>query len=423
MPVQKLTKATVTKLRAREKPVVYYDTDLKGFGIKLFPSGERRWILEYRPGAGGRAIAKRRMVIGSADLLAPEAARKQAADVLAQIRLGADPVEEKTRMRASATVGELLDAYMANEVKPVRKPSTIGLYQIYTDRHIKPAIGSKKAVTLSGTEVARLHRSIGSNQQVTANRVLTFLHAAYAWGIKRHLLPKGTYNPCNDIEKFAELSSERFLSQEEFARLGEALRLAETTGIEWEPVNLTKPNAKHALKDAKARRTVLGPHAVAAIRLLIFTGARLREILHLRWEEVDLERGILLLPDLKTGKKTIALNAPAAAILEGIPQMGSYVIAGENPIKPRSDLKRPWELVARHAQLRGIRLHDLRHSFASVGVGQSLGLPIIGKLLGHKNASTTERYAHLGVDPLRESSNSIARQIARAMGDADEPVV
>jgi hypothetical protein len=177
LPVLKLTKATITKLRGGDKPVVYYDTELKGFGLKLFPSGERRWILEYRPGAGGRTVAKRRMVIGSADLLAPEAARKQAADALAQIRLGKDPVEEKTRLRASATIGELLDAYMASVVKPVRKPSTAGLYQIYIDRHLKPTIGSRKAVTLSRADVANLHRSIGSSQQVTANRVLTFLHA------------------------------------------------------------------------------------------------------------------------------------------------------------------------------------------------------------------------------------------------------
>jgi len=423
LPVLKLTKATITRLGKGDKPAVYYDSDLKGFGLKIFPSGERRWILEYRPGAAGRAVAKRRMVIGSANLLAPEAARKHAAEALAQIRLGKDPVQEKTRLRESATVCELLEAYMAREVKPLRKPSTVSLYQIYIDRHLKPSIGSRKAASLGRTEVAKLHRSIGLKKAVTANRVVTFLHAAYSWGIKRHLLPKGSENPCNDIEKFAEKFSERFLSHDEFARLGEALRAAETTGIEWEPVDLAKPNAKHASKDPAARRTVLGPHAVAAIRLLIFTGARLREILHLRWEEVDLDRGILLLPDSKTGKKTIALNAPAAAILEGIPQVGSYVIAGENPEKPRSDLKRPWELVARHAQLHGIRLHDLRHSFASVGVGQSLGLPIIGKLLGHKNTNTTERYAHLGVDPLRESSNAIARQIAQAMGDVVEPVI
>jgi integrase len=154
------------------------------------------------------------------------------------------------------------------------------------------------------------------------------------------------------------------------------------------------------------RRTVLSPHAVAAIRLLLFTGCRLREILHLRWTEVDFERGLLSLPDSKTGKKSVILNAPALAVLADLPRIGEFVIAGEAPDKPRADLRKPWEAVSRAADLKGVRLHDLRHSFASVGAGGGLGLPIVGKLLGHKNAATTERYAHLDTDPLRRASDS-----------------
>jgi integrase len=121
---------------------------------------------------------------------------------------------------------------------------------------------------------------------------------------------------------------------------------------------------------------------------------RLREILHLKWEHVDFERGLLFLSDSKTGKKTVVLNAAALTVLRDLTRASDYVIAGEDPIQPRSDIKRPWSLVIRHAKLAGLRVHDLRHSFASIGGAGGLGLPIVGKLLGHANASTTARYAH-----------------------------
>lgn len=129
--------------------------------------------------------------------------------------------------------------------------------------------------------------------------------------------------------------------------------------------------------------------------MLLFTGARLREILHLRWSDVDFERGLLRVADSKTGKKTIVLNAPALAVLTALPHAADYVIAGLDPKKPHADLQRPWELVRTHAALDGVRLHDLRHTHASFGAGAGLGLPIIAKLLGHTRATTTQRYAHL----------------------------
>ena len=143
----------------------------------------------------------------------------------------------------------------------------------------------------------------------------------------------------------------------------------------------------------------------------------MREILDLKWEHVDLQRGLLFLPDSKTGKKTIVLGGAALAVIENLPHVGSYVIAGNDPEKPRADLQRPWALVSKRAGLDGLRLHDLRHSFASVGAGSGLGLPVIGKLLGHSNSKTTERYAHQAADPLRRASDAISSAIAKAMGE------
>jgi site-specific recombinase XerD len=158
--------------------------------------------------------------------------------------------------------------------------------------------------------------------------------------------------------------------------------------------------------------------------LLILTGARLGEILHLKWEHVDMERGMLLLPDSKTGKKAIVLNAPALQVLAHLPRIGAYVIAGQNAGTkddgPRADLKRPWQAIAKTAKLSGVRIHDLRHTHASVGAGAGLGLPIIGKLLGHAHATTTARYAHLDADPLRKASEHIGHHLAAAMGDTPQ---
>jgi integrase len=165
---------------------------------------------------------------------------------------------------------------------------------------------------------------------------------------------------------------------------------------------------------------VLDPFAIAAIRLLILTGARLREILDAQWQQVDFERGILFLPDSKTGRKPIYLSAPAIQVLASLPRLevNPHIIAGLKDGAPRADLKKPWAAITKAAGLEGVRLHDLRHSFASVGAGASLGLPIIGKLLGHTQAGTTHRYAHLDADPMRRAAETIGATIAAAMGGA-----
>lgn len=219
--------------------------------------------------------------------------------------------------------------------------------------------------------------------------------------------------PARPIEQFKEHRRERFLTLGELERLGAAIREAETKGIAW-TVEEAAPKAKH-LPKAKNRFTKIGPFAAAAIRLLLFTGCRLREILHLKWEQVDVERGLLFLADSKTGSKTVILNAPALAVLADLDRLGAYVVPGDDPEKPRADLKRLWEAVAKRAGLGGVRLHDLRHTYASFGAGGGLGLPIIGKLLGHTQASTTQRYAHLDADPLRRASEAIGGRIAAAL--------
>ena len=138
---------------------------------------------------------------------------------------------------------------------------------------------------------------------------------------------------------------------------------------------------------------------------------------------MDLERGLLFLADSKTGRKTVILNAPALEVLAGLDRFGPYVVPGGDPEKPRADLKRPWATIAKRAGLERVRLHDLRHTYASFGAGSGLGLPIIGKLLGHTQASTTQRYAHLDNDPLRRASEVIGDRIAAALGGKESGLV
>ena len=241
--------------------------------------------------------------------------------------------------------------------------------------------------------------------------MLAVVGSMYAFARDAAIVPEDV-NPTRGIDKFKESRRERFLTSEELERLGSAIREAETNGIPW-IVDESRPTAKHIAKTVRV--TKINPYAAAALRLLLFTGCRLREILHLQWEHVDLERGCLFLPDSKSGRKTVMLNAPALAVLNGLARIGPYVVPSDDPEQPRHDLKRPWNAVTKQAGLNGIRLHDLRHTYASFGAGVGLGLPIIGRLLGHAQATTTARYAHLGNDPLRRASEAIGGRIAAAL--------
>jgi len=233
---------------------------------------------------------------------------------------------------------------------------------------------------------------------IAANRVLalltTMFNLAEEWGLR----PDGT-SPCRHIKKYKEHKRERFLSEQELARLGSTLTKKEGT---------------------------VPPSVIGAIRLLIFTGARLNEILTLQWVYVDLEQGTARLADSKTGAKTIHLNPPARAVIEGLPHTkdNPYVLPGVRPGSHLANIHHTWFEIRDAAKLENVRLHDLRHAFASFGVSSGLGLPIIGGLLGHTQTATTARYAHLSNDPLKQAAELIGQKISAAMtGTPNAPVV
>jgi integrase len=417
----KLAKRTVDALKPREKAYIAFDSELHGFGVRVMPSGHKSFVVEYRPHGGGRGVASRRFVLGALGALTPDQARRAAQETLARIRLGHDPQAEKGRERNSPTVGGLLDAFLEGHVDSKLKAKTAKHYSVALER-LRAAHGSLKAQALSRSQVAALHTS-QADTPFSANRFLAVVSKCFSWGALHGHLPEGSNNPAKGIGRYREQGRERFLTNEELVRLGDALREGETLGLPY-AVDESKPAAKHAPKPDK-RRTVLDPFAAAAIRLLILTGARLREILDAQWQHVDFERGILFLPDSKTGRKPVYLSAAPLAILAGLPRIegNPFVIAGAKDGAPRADLKKPWAAVRKAAGLEGVRIHDLRHSFASIGAGASLGLPIVGKLLGHTQAATTHRYAHLDGDPMRRAAETIGASIAAAMGGPSRNVV
>ena len=408
----KLTKRVVDCLEPTDRRYIAFDTDLTGFGVRVTPSGHKSWVVEYRPGEGGRSVGKKRLSLGATNKVTAEQARRKAREILAAVQLGADPASERSKSRDTPSFKGFAERYLSEEAEVKLKERTVANYRIYFRKHATPRIGTLKLNAVTKADIAKLHRAIGKEKPATANRVIEAISSLYRYAQTAGEVEDG-FNPARGISHFRERTRERFLSMEELRRLGATLRLAETEGLPWE-VDEKKPTAKH-LASPENRKVSFPPHVIAAIRLLLFTGCRLREILHMKWQDIDFERGLLVLPESKTGKRFVVLNGPALQVLDELERLDTYVIASDKPGKPRHDLKRPWDRITKHAKLEGLRLHDLRHSFASVGAGGGMGLPIVGKLLGHTQAQTTARYAHLDNDPLKRASEQIAGTIAEAL--------
>jgi integrase len=425
----KITKRRVDALEcpAAKDREVLWDTELSGFGVVAFPPakkppgekkapGKKVYVIQYR-----QAGRSRRSVIGEHGRLTPDEARRLAKVELGAVEGGADPIEERRKDRAVRTFQEVAQSFLASHAKAKRKGSTAEEYERILTKNVLPVIGSKKVADIKRFDIATLHGDM-HDRPAAANKAVRVISSIWAWAAKRDEVD-GSANPARGLEFYPENKKERFLTTAEFERLGDTLRDAETVGLPW-LVDETKAGARHVPK--QRRREVLDPHAVAALRLLVLTGARLREILHLRWGEIDFDRGMAFLPDSKTGAKPLYLGAATLDVLARLPRVDGnpFVIAGADG-GARADLKRPWAAVARAAGLKDVRLHDLRHSFASVGAGASMGLPVIGKLLGHSQPATTARYAHLDADPMHRAADTIGATISAAMngGGASNVVV
>ena len=420
MAVERITKRIVAAVRPSDREAFLWDEELSGFGLKISPKGRKTYVIQYRvPGLGRRGFA-RRITLGEHGVLTPDEARRLAKRELGRVAQGLDPATERAARRAAATVRELGAAYL-EDVHVRRKPSTAREYKRLWDRHVLPALGSKQVAEVSSADVRRLHRSLNETPYL-ANRLAAMLGAFFTFAQKEEARPAHD-NPAHGIEFFPEKPRERFLTPAEFKRLGEALTRAERDGLPPAPEHRRKPgrkeNQKHRPKNSNSVIPA-NPLAVAAVRLLALTGCRENEILSLRWDCVDFERGYLRLSDTKTGKSVRPIGQSAAAVLQSVPRIegNPYVLPGQKPGEHLKEIKRVWSAVRYAAKLDDLRLHDLRHSFASVPATSGESLLIVRSLLGHKRASTTERYAHLGDDPVRRAADRASEDIAGWLGSA-----
>lgn len=390
----KLTQRLVGGEKATGKDRFIWDDDLKGFGLRVSPTGVKTYLIQYRtlPGRAGRT---RRLKLAREGEMTVREARDLAREKLQLVRLGRDPSKERQDKLDAPTVEELAERYLEMHARPKKKPSSVASDESALRCHILPALGQRKAASLTVDDVHKLHHSM-RDTPYQANRTRSLLskmlNLAEQWGIR----PRGT-NPCVHVQRFKEKKRERYLSPEELSRLGDVLTEAEEEDEE-------------------------PPSAILAVRLLLMTGARKSEILKLTWDEVDFKRRCLRLRDSKTGEKVIPLGGPAIDLLREAPrfQGNPYVCPGERTGHHFVGLPHVWERLRERADLEDVRLHDLRHSFASVGAGGGLSLPVIGALLGHTQAQTTARYAHLAENPLTEAADQIGQEIAAHLNGGKE---
>jgi integrase len=404
----KVTKRAVDALSPQNSSdVVLWDQELKGFGIRARVGGAKTYILHYRAGTGRRAPLRKLTIGKHGSPWTPDKARTEAKRLLGLVASGEDPARRRTTERKTLTLAELCDLYLA-EGATHKKSSTLKADLGRIMHHIKPLLGRVRVDKVTRADVERILIDVKSGKTAAsapnkeerrpgriatggsgvAAQCVALMGALLGFAVTRGLRSD---NPARGVKKPPVRKMERFLSEEEIARLAAAL-------------------------DAETRLTD-NPYPAAAIKLLLLTGGRRGEILGLQWQHVDFERQCLKLPDSKTGPKIIYLNAPALEVLAGLPRMTTnpYVVPGRCAGKPLIGIDKFWFRVRAAAGLRGVRLHDLRHSFASMAVAGGLSLPVIGALLGHKHPTTTGRYAHLSADPLRAANDVVGKRIAAVM--------
>ncbi len=405
--IAKLTKRTVDAVIAGERRCIVWDRDLKGFGLRVETTGVKSFLVRYRAG-GGRRAPRRQMSIGRFGAITVEQARTQARGILGDVAQGEDPAGERARARRVMTVTELCALYMQEGVS-TKKESTLKVDRGRIDRHIVPLLGNRQITDIMRADVEKFMKDVAEGKTAkiaktklrgkavvrggrgTATRTVGLLGGIFTFAVSRDFLIQ---NPVRGIKRYADKRNEKYLSLDELRTLGSILTELENEGA--------------------------SPTGIACLRLLALTGARKSEIVKLRWDEVDPGTGCLRLRDSKTGAKIIPLGQAALSLIASQPKTDGSIwvfpsmkTRGETPF---AGVEKIWKKVREKSGMPTIRIHDLRHSFASVGVASGTSLPIIGAILGHREVSTTQRYAHLADNPVRAATDAIATQIDNALG-------
>ena len=374
-----ISKRAVDALPTNGKDALYWDRRLPGFGVRVAASGRKTYIIQSRGPSGSV-----RVTIGPHGTITPDQARKQAAAIIDRIKRGEDPVPAPPR--PEPTVADLAERFMRAHVAVNCKASSAEFYRLTLDKHILPALGAMPVRSVERAHVTALHHVL-RDRPVMANRVIDILSKmnslAEAWDLR----PAGK-NPCRSVRRYKEEKRERFLSPDEILRLGRVLTKAEAEGG-------------------------ASMYAAAAIRLLMLTGCRLNEVLTLRWDDVDRTARELRIRDGKTGPRSVPLTPTVMDVFGAIPRVpgNPWVIAGTRLGAHLPSIRRHWDRLRVRADLEDIRIHDLRHSYASRALALGESLTMIGRLLGHTKVSTTARYAHLARDTEKVSAARVGGSI------------
>jgi integrase len=393
----RLTEAFVQSLEPTGRDRFVFDERQPGFAVRVTPIGTKLFVVQAR--VGGK---KRRHTVGVSPKMTVATARENALQILADMRRGLDPVlERKARRQAAAanetTISQLSEKWITDYVRPKLKPRTVEDYERLLSQHILPSVGRLSVARIERDNIVQLHVSMARTPR-RANYVIATLRALINFGIDLGLRPPAS-NPARRIKMYREQARERFLSELEIAKAADAIEQAERAGK-------------------------IGPHGAAGLRLALFTGARSGEITAIQWSHVDWGRKLIRLPDSKTNDpRTIHLSDAAIEIIKTVPRIGKFVIAGAKPDEPYKNLGRAWIVAREYAGLQDCRLHDLRHSYASLAAGRGVSLQMIGKLLGHKVAATTQRYAHLARDAVSAVNDDLGAAMQQAISNQQPKIL
>jgi len=383
----RFTKRFIESITPTDKRQVFFDDDFTGFALRVSPNGRKTFYYSYRVGKG-RGAEKNWFMLGAFPAMTVEQARQKAKDTAAVVQQGIDPAKALRENKESISMNTALEVFQNEHVSKL-KPKTIKLYSGIISGYILPAMEKTKVKDVTNRDIAKLHQSM----KVTpyhANRMLTVVSSFFNWCEGYGYRERGS-NPCQGVTKYKEQLRKIFMGEAEISSLAEAMERLERAGR-------------------------INPLVAATLRLLMFTGGRASEILGMRWEYIDLDKGIATLPDSKTGFKVLQLPAPAVAVLEKLPQISEWVLPASSASGHLVNYKKAWAAILQESGLSGWRVHDLRHAFASMMVNSGVSLPIVGKILGHTSVSTTARYAHLEQNPARKAAEEAAVKIAAAMG-------
>ncbi|MCY4016174.1 MAG: site-specific integrase [Gammaproteobacteria bacterium] len=380
-PHLRLSKRVVDRLPVDGGDIVFWDRELPGFGVRVYPSGRKVYVVQTRH--NGRS---QRVAMGRHGDIPSDRVRNEATKIIARLKAGLPPVEAKPG--GPPTLADLAGRFQREHVAPHCKPGTARNYGYILRKHIVPRLGELPVAEVERKDIFKLQFEL-SGVPTVANRCLDILakmlNLAELWEMR-----PPNRNPCRGVRRLkASPRRERFLTPEELGRLGQALEAA--------------PAEKLASR-----------HVAAAIRLLALTGCRKNEILGLAWDDLDFAAGEMWLRDSKTGERMVPMPPAAAEVLASLPRTGGnpWVFPGRKKGSRQVNIHVSWDRVRKRAGLDDVRLHDLRHTFASRALAIGEGLPMIGELLGHRRVGTTARYAHLA----RESIQAATAKVADSIG-------